>query len=197
MTRITMLLAAIACAPLAASAEPKTETAIFAGGCFWSMEHDMAKIPGVRSIMVGYTGGKLDKPKYEDVLTETTGHYEAVKVTFDPSQITYAQLVERYWHVIDPVDDGGAYCDRGPSYRSAIFVAGADQRRIAEASRAALQPPAGKKVATEIKDATTFYPAEDYHQHYATKNPEAYMSYRRGCGKDERIKQLWGARAFK
>jgi len=196
MTRFSLLIAAIALAPLAATAEPKTETAIFAGGCFWSMEHDMEPIPGVKSIMVGYTGGKLANPKYTDVLTETTGHYEAVKITFDPSQITYAQLVERYWHVIDPVDAGGAYCDRGPSYRSAIFVT-PEQRKIAESSRSRLQPPAGRKVATEIKDATTFYPAEDYHQHYATKNPEAYMSYRRGCGKDERIKQLWGARAFK
>ena len=196
MRRASLFLAAIACMPLTATAEPKTETAIFAGGCFWSMEHDMEKIPGVVSITVGYTGGHLDNPKYTDVLTEKTGHYEAVKVSFDPSQITYAQLVERYWHVIDPVDADGAYCDRGASYRSAIFAT-PEQKPIAEASRSHLQPPKGAKVATAIKDAVTFWPAEDYHQHYATKNPDAYMSYRNGCGKDARIKFLWGTRAFK
>ena len=196
MRRASLLLAAIACLPLTATAEPKTETAIFAGGCFWSMEHDMEKIPGVVSITVGYTGGQLANPKYTDVLTEKTGHYEAVKVTFDPSQISYAKLVERYWHVIDPIDADGAYCDRGASYRSAIFVT-PEQKPIAEASRKALQPPKGAKVATAIKDAGPFYPAEDYHQHYATKNPDAYMSYRNGCGKDARIKFLWGNRAFK
>src|ERR1044071_3271303 len=161
MGRAPRLFAAIACMPLAATAEPKTETAIFAGGCFWSMEHDMEKIPGVVSITVGYTGGQLANPKYTAALTETTGHYEAVKVTFDPSQITYAKLVERYWHVIDPIDADGAYCDRGASYRSAIFATPA-KRPIAEGSRKALQPPKGKAVAPVVKDAGPFWPAEDY-----------------------------------
>jgi peptide-methionine (S)-S-oxide reductase len=197
MRRTSMVLLALALAPLSAAAETKTETAIFAGGCFWSMEHDMESIPGVTGIVVGYTGGTLDNPTYKDVLTEKTGHYEAVKVTFDPSKISYAQLVERYWHVVDPVDAGGAYCDRGASYRSAIFAMSADQKKIAEASRSRLQPPSGATVATVVKDAMTFYPAEEYHQHYATKNPDHYNKYRAGCGKDARIKQLWGERAFK
>lgn len=193
--RSTLTLALLAALAAPAAANARTETAVFAGGCFWSMEHDLEKVPGVLAAVSGYTGGHLANPTYKDVVKETTGHYEAVKVTFDPSKISYAQLVERYWHAIDPLDAGGAYCDRGASYRSAIFVTPA-QRKIAEASRAALKPPAGKQVATQIKDATTFYAAEDYHQDYAKKNADHYGRYRAGCGKDARIKQLWGARAF-
>ena len=194
--RRTLLGLALVALSTPAVADPAVETAVFAGGCFWSMEHDLEHIPGVLSAVSGYTGGHLANPKYTDVVKETTGHYEAVKVTYDPSKISYAQLVERYWHVIDPIDAGGAYCDRGESYRSAIFVTAA-QRKVAEASKAALTPPAGKTVATAIKDATTFYAAEDYHQDYAKKNPDHYFRYRAGCGKDARIKQLWGHRAFK
>jgi peptide-methionine (S)-S-oxide reductase len=189
----TVLLAALV-SP--AVAESRTETAIFAGGCFWSMEHDMEHIPGVISAVSGYTGGHLDKPTYKDVIKETTGHYEAIKVTFDPAKISYQQLVNRYWHAIDPLDAGGAYCDRGASYRSAIFVTPA-QRKIAEASKNAQKPPKNEPIATVIKDAVTFWPAEDYHQDYAKKNPDHYFKYRKGCGKDARIKALWGERAFK
>ena len=189
----TLLLAAMV---TPAAAESRTETAIFAGGCFWSMEHDMEHIPGVISAVSGYTGGKLDKPTYKDVVKETTGHYEAVKVTFDPAKISYRQLVDRYWHVIDPLDAGGAYCDRGESYRSAIFVT-KEQRKIAEASKAAQKPPTREPIATVIKDAVTFWQAEEYHQDYAKKNPGHYFSYRKGCGKDARTKALWGERAFK
>ncbi len=192
------LLAPLFLATLAtpALAGPQTETAIFAGGCFWSMEHDLEHVPGVISAVSGYTGGHLDKPTYKDVVKETTGHYEAVKVTYDPSKISYAQLVDRYWHVIDPIDAGGAYCDRGESYRSAIFVTPA-QRKIAEASKAAQKPPVGQTLATMVRDAVTFWPAEDYHQDYAKKNPDHYNRYRKGCGKDARIRALWGERAFK
>ena len=143
---------------------------------------------------VGYTGGHTAHPDYEDVSSERTGHLESIKLTFDPAKISYAQLVERYWHVIDPTDDGGAFCDRGPSYHSAIFVAGPEQRRIAEASLAALSqgPLKGQKIATEIRDAQPFWPAEAYHQHYADDNPTAYLAYRVGCGKDGRLRQIWG-----
>jgi peptide-methionine (S)-S-oxide reductase len=149
-------------------------------------------------VEVGYAGGRVDHPTYAQVSSETTGHLESVKVTFDPDQISYADLVERYWRRIDPTDDGGAFCDRGPSYHSAIFVQTADQRRIAEASKAALDGGRFKgRVVTEIRDAAPFWPAEAYHQHYADKNPLAYQLYRTGCGKDRRLKQLWGDQALR
>ena len=181
----------------AAGVQARSETAIFAGGCFWSMEHDMAPIKGVTSVIVGYTGGQLAHPSYEDVSSETTGHLESVKLTYDPDKISYAALVQRYWHVIDPTDDGGAFCDRGSSYHSAIFVSSPEQRRVAEASKAALeQGPLHGKIVTPIRNAATFWPAEDYHQHYADKNPMAYQAYRIGCGKDRRLKEIWGAQAL-
>jgi peptide-methionine (S)-S-oxide reductase len=194
-----MLIAALACAAFGVSAaQARSETAIFAGGCFWSMEHDMAPIPGVTSVMVGYTGGKTANPTYEEVSSETTGHLESVKVTFDPDKLSYADLVERYWRRIDPTDSGGAFCDRGASYHSAIFVASPKQRQIAEASKAALERgPLKGKIVTPIRDAVTFWPAEDYHQHYADKHPIAYQEYRIGCGKDRRLREIWGAQAMK
>jgi peptide-methionine (S)-S-oxide reductase len=188
----SLLLATLFASP--AVADPKLETAVFAGGCFWSMEHDLKPVPGITQITVGYTGGHLDHPTYQDVVTEKTGHREAVKVTYDPSRISYAQLVERYWHVIDPTDAGGAYCDRGESYRSAIFVSSPEQKRIAEASKARLAKLT--TIATEVRDAATFWPAEEYHQDFATKKPDHYNRYRKGCGKDARLASLWGNLAF-
>jgi peptide-methionine (S)-S-oxide reductase len=182
----------------ASGAQARSETAIFAGGCFWSMEHDMGSIPGVSSAVVGYTGGKEPHPTYEQVSSETTGHLESIKLTFDPDKISYAALVQRYWHSIDPTDDGGAFCDRGASYHSAIFVGSPEQRRIAEASKAALERgPLRGKIVTPIRDAMVFWPAEGYHQHYAQKNPVAYQTYRIGCGKDQRLREIWGAQALR
>ena len=179
-------------------AQARSETAVFAGGCFWSMEHDTAHIPGVTGVVVGYTGGRLAHPTYEDVSSETTGHLEAVKVTFNPDRISYGALVERYWHIIDPTDGGGAFCDRGASYHSAIFVASPQQRATAEASKAALDKGTLRgRIVTPIRDAAAFWPAEDYHQHYADKNPLAYQAYRIGCGKDRRLREIWGAQALK
>ncbi|MBV9511785.1 MAG: peptide-methionine (S)-S-oxide reductase MsrA [Caulobacteraceae bacterium] len=182
----------------AASADARSETAVFAGGCFWSMEHDMEPIPGVTAVTVGYTGGRVAHPTYEQVSSETTGHLEAVKVTFDPDRISYAALVEHYWRRIDPTDDGGAFCDRGASYHSAIFVDSPEQRRIAEASKAALQAGfmKGRTIVTPIRDAAPFWPAETYHQHYAAKDPVAYWEYRTGCGRDRALMRLWGRQAF-
>jgi peptide-methionine (S)-S-oxide reductase len=202
MTKALIRFAAMAIALFAlagaATAQPRLQTAIFAGGCFWSMEHDMEPVPGVVQVVAGYTGGALANPTYDQVSTETTGHLESVKVTFDSAKISYAALVERYWHMIDPTDDGGAFCDRGASYHSAIFVSGPDQRRIAEASRAALERgPLKGKIVTPVRDATAFWPAEDYHQHYATKHPVEYGAYRLGCGKDRRLRQIWGAQALR
>jgi peptide-methionine (S)-S-oxide reductase len=197
-TRLLAALAILVAAFAPAVAQPRFQTAIFAGGCFWSMEHDMSPIPGVVRTEVGYTGGRTAHPSYEDVSSETTGHLESVKLTFDPAKISYPQLVERYWHAIDPTDDSGAFCDRGASYHSAIFVQGPEQRRIAEASRATLeQGPLKGRIVTPIRDAQPFWPAEDYHQHYADKNPVSYALYRAGCGKDARLRQIWGKLALR
>ena len=175
-----------------ASAAPATETAVFSGGCFWCMEHDM-QMPGVLKVESGYTGGTLKNPRYEDVTTETTGHYESVRVTFDPSRLPYAALLARYWKLVDPTDAGGQFCDRGPSYKTAVWVNGPEQRRLAEASRteAAKQLKSGKMI-TQIIDAKEFYPAEEYHRDYAKRHTDAYMRYRMGCGRDARLAQVWG-----
>jgi peptide-methionine (S)-S-oxide reductase len=198
--RLAAIAAATMCGTALAAptaADPRLATAVFAGGCFWSMEHDMDPTPGVVRVVSGYAGGHVDHPTYQQVSSETTGHLESIQVTFDPAKISYAALVERYWRMIDPTDDGGAFCDRGPSYHSAIFVAGPEQRRIAEASRAALERgPLKGKIVTEIRNAGAFWPAEDYHQHYAAKHPIAYGAYRTGCGKDARLRQLWGDMAL-
>jgi peptide-methionine (S)-S-oxide reductase len=188
----TILAALAALFAFAAPASAKPQTAVFAGGCFWCTEHDFKAIPGVTAVLSGYTGGTLKNPRYEDVLTEKTGHYESVRVTFDDSKISYAALLERYWRLIDPTDDGGQFCDRGPSYRSAIFVT-PEQRPIAEASKARLQA-SGKikgKIVTQILPLGPFYPAEEYHRDYAKRNALRYNLYRAGCGRDERLKQVW------
>ena len=196
MTRLKSSLAVLALAACAGSAvaAPKLETAIFAGGCFWTMEHGLEAIPGVVTAVSGYTGGREAHPTYDQVSSERTGHVEAVRVAFDPAKISYAALVDRYWRLIDPTDAGGQACDRGPSYHSAIFVGSPQQRRVAEASRAAVVAKLKSRMTTPIRDALPFWPAEAYHQHYADKNPAAYAAYRMGCGRDARLKALWGTR---
>lgn len=188
---LVLTCAALLGAP-AAMAAP-TETAIFAGGCFWCMESDMKAIPGVVSVESGYTGGTFKNPTYQDVLTERTGHYESVRVKFDPKQITYRQLLDRYWKLVDPTDNGGQFCDRGPSYRPAIFVSSPAQQKAAEESRAA----AAKKLKTgmmleQILPAGPFYEAEEYHRDYARRNKISYEMYRIGCGRDNRLSEVWG-----
>ena len=202
MNRILFVLALAAlaaCGAPAAQSQPAAKApagavqeAVFAGGCFWCVEHDVKKISGVIDVMSGYTGGTLANPTYQDVITETTGHYEAVRVRFDSSRITYRQLVERFWPLIDPTDAGGQFCDRGPSYRAAIFVTPA-QRAEAEASKAALAASnrLSKPVVTQVLPVARFYPAEAYHQDYAKKNPVRYAGYRASCGRDGRLSQVW------
>jgi peptide-methionine (S)-S-oxide reductase len=196
MKHAPLALAAILLAAGSAAAAPKLETAVFAGGCFWTMEHGLEEIPGVVNAVSGYEGGQAPHPTYEEVSTERTGYLESVQVTFDPAKISYAQLVDRYWRLTDPTDGGGQACDRGSSYHPAIFVASPEQRRIAEASKAAIAngPLKGKLIATSIRDAMPFWPAEGYHQHYASRNPMAYAAYRVGCGRDAVLKALWGGR---
>jgi peptide-methionine (S)-S-oxide reductase len=153
----------------------------------------MKAIPGVVQVDSGYTGGALAHPTYEDVLTERTGHYEAVRVRFDPARITYRQLLDRYWKLVDPTDNGGQFCDRGPSYRPAVFVDGPAQRKAAEESRAAaaLKLKIGRMLAP-ILPAGPFWQAEEYHRDYARRNRIGYEMYRAGCGRDARLAQVWG-----
>jgi peptide-methionine (S)-S-oxide reductase len=177
-----------------ATAVPATAEAVFAGGCFWCTESDFDKLPGVLSTTSGYIGGHVENPTYEEVSYGASGHTEAVLVRYDPRKVSYAQLLEFFWPTIDPVTANAQFCDKGSQYRSAIFYGNPEEQRLAEASKAALDKsgrlPA--PVVTEILSATTFYPAEDYHQDYHSKNPIRYSYYRNGCGRDDRLQQLWG-----
>lgn len=169
------------------------EEMIIAGGCFWCTESDFEKITGVTEAVSGYTGGTLDNPTYKKVGTNRTGHYEAVKVTYDPSVVTYRQLVDYYWKTVDPTDARGQFCDKGESYRSAIFVT-PEQRADAEGSLANIieTKPFSDKIVTPILPAVTFYDAEGYHQDYYKRNSLRYKYYRNGCGRDKRLQKLWG-----
>ena len=177
-----------------AAAQPGSAVAVFAGGCFWCTESDFDKVPGVLSTTSGYIGGHVENPTYEDVSYGKSGHIEAVQVRYDSSKISYAQLLEVFWPTIDPITANAQFCDKGPQYRSAIFYGNPQEQALAEASKAALER-SGKlpgPVVTEILAATTFYPAEEYHQDYHSKNPIRYAYYRNGCGRDARLEQLWG-----
>lgn len=167
-------------------------TAIFAGGCFWCTEADFDKVPGVISTTSGYTGGRTANPTYKAISAGNTGHAEAVKVVYDADKITYRQLVDHFWKTIDPTVKDRQFCDTGNQYRTAIFVANATERRVAEETK---QQVAGKlktTIYTEIADAGRFYPAEEYHQDFHTKNPAKYKFYRWNCGRDQRLERLWG-----
>jgi peptide-methionine (S)-S-oxide reductase len=167
---------------------PQTATAVFAGGCFWCVESDFEKLNGVTDVVSGYTGGETSNPTYKSY----EGHVEAVEVTYDPAVVTYRQLTDYLLRHIDPLDVGGQFCDRGPQYASAIFVANEDERQAAEAAIAEAERVLGKDIVTPIRERTTFWKAEDYHQDYAKKNPLKYKIYRTGCGRDARVKKVWG-----
>ncbi len=168
-------------------------TAIFAGGCFWCTEADFEKLPGVISAESGYTAGKKPNPTYNEVSAGTTGHTEAVRVTYDPAKVTYTQLVDYFWRTIDPTVKDRQFCDAGSQYRSGIYWQNEEERKVAEASRDALVASNRfKEIHTEIAAASVFYPAEEYHQDYYKKNPIRYNYYRHGCGRDARLEQLWG-----
>jgi peptide-methionine (S)-S-oxide reductase len=195
---VLLALAALGAGPAGADPKPdaaKTEVAIFAGGCFWCMEPPFEALPGVLSATSGYTGGRTPNPSYEQVSAGGTGHRESVRVEFDPVRVSYQQLLEVFWHNVDPLDDGGQFCDRGSQYESAIFVVDAEQRQLAEASKRSLEASTrfDRPIATEILPASPFYPAEEYHQDYARKNPLRYRYYRHGCGRDARLEAVWGA----
>jgi len=192
MKRTLLTLATLALLLGAAPAPPRA-VATFAGGCFWCMEPPFERLKGVISVTSGYTGGRVDKPTYEQVSDGYTGHRESVEVVYDPRVISYPQLLDVYWHNVDPLNNAGQFCDNGGQYRTAIFVHDAEQRRLAEASKQAVGVRFHHDVYTDILPAARFYPAEEYHQHYYKKNPLRYKFYRFNCGRDQRLEKLWGA----
>jgi len=190
-----VLLAGISGAA-AQTAKPGSATAIatFAGGCFWCVEEAFEKVPGVITAVSGFTGGTVASPSYEQVMTKATGHAEAVRITYDPGKVTYRQLVDWFWRNIDPLDARGQFCDKGNPYRSGIFFHNDEQRKIAEETKQALQASGRFKqaIVTEITAAGPFYDAEDYHQDYYKKNANRYQFYKYGCGRIQRLEEIWG-----
>ncbi len=166
----------------------ETKTAIFAGGCFWCVEDAFDKVDGVTETISGYAGGTKPNPTYG----QHHGYVEAVKVTYDPAKVSYATLLDKFWHNIDPFNPEGQFCDEGPAYRTVIFVANDQEKTLAEKSKAEVANELHKKVVTEIRPATTFTAAEDYHQDYHEENPVSYKYYKWGCGRAQRLEQIWG-----
>ncbi len=206
MIRCALALCAvllIACSPAAAPAEPapspaaqaRARTAVFAGGCFWSTEKAFERAPGVISAVSGFAGGTVARPTYAQVVRGGTGHLEAVQVTYDPAVTTYRALVDRFWRTIDPTDAGGQFCDRGPSYATAVFAA-RDQTTVAAASRAAAARTLGRDIVTPVRAAARFWPAEAEHQDFAERNPARYAAYRVGCRRAARLRAVWGEAAI-
>jgi peptide-methionine (S)-S-oxide reductase len=191
------LLIAVAGAQAPKAAPPGLALATFAGGCFWCMEAPYDKVPGVVSTTSGYMGGTMKNPTYHDVSSGSTGHAEVVQVVYDPKKVSYDKLLEVYWHNVDPTVQDRQFCDVGTQYRTTIFVHTAEQKAAAEKSKEllAMTKPFKDPIVTPIVDAGDFWPAEDYHQDYYIKNPLRYQYYRTGCGRDARLKALWGAAA--
>lgn len=183
-----LIASLFALASLSANAE--TATAYFAGGCFWCMESDYQDKEGVVDVVSGFTGGTLKNPTYKG---NHEGHFEAIKVSYDPAVISYQQLLDLFWVSIDPFDNAGQFCDKGFSYRSAVFPATPEERALVEQSLAAVEARfPGQKVYTEVRDAGRFWPVEEYHQDYYLKNPVRYKYYRWNCGRDQRLEEIWG-----
>ena len=191
---LAVLLLGITATAASAEETKTTETAVFAGGCFWCMEPPYDALDGVISTTSGYIGGSKEDADYEKVSRGGTGHFEALKVEYDPSKVSYAELLDVFWHNIDPLDGRGQFCDKGSQYLSAIFPKNDEERALAEASKVAVAPNVGgpNAIKTQILPASEFYPAEDYHQDYYQKNPVRYKFYRWNCGRDQRLEQLWG-----
>ena len=207
MTRM-IVTAVLGIAFWVGAAQAETKTAIVAGGCFWCVESDFEQVPGVSSVVSGFTGGRTANPGYKDVSAGGTGHYEAVQITYDDTKVSYATLLSLFFRSVDPTDAGGQFCDRGDTYRTAIFVSGPAERAAAEAAKAEAANILGVPIRTEILKAGPFYPAEDYHQDYYKSSDiiltrfgprtkaSAYKLYRTSCGRDARVSDLWGSAAF-
>lgn len=196
LVQLTLVVLVLVASPLGAQAAEAE--AVFAGGCFWCLEHDLAQVKGVLEAVSGYSGGQLANPSYKQVSAGGTGHQEAVRVRFDDSRVSYATLLRAYWRNVDALDGGGQFCDRGPSYRPVIFTAGDSQASQARTSlqQAALElKRAPSEIKVELKPLSRFWPAEAYHQNYAATNKVSYTYYRWACGRDQRLDQLWGKRA--
>ncbi len=194
-TLCAALATALALGPWTAGAA-ELEQATFAGGCFWCVEADFDKVPGVVETVSGYTGGTVEDPGYKQVTAGGTGHREAVRISYDPDKVGYEALLSIFWRSIDPTDAGGQFCDRGESYTTAVFVHDAAQRRAAEASKRAAEKALGREIVTPIEAAGPFYRAEDDHQNYYRENPLSYRFYRWSCGRDGRVEELWGESAY-
>ena len=175
-----------------AASDPDTRTAIFAGGCFWCVEQAFDAVDGVVETVSGFTGGVTKNPSYRDVVRGGTRHAEAVRIRYDPSKVTYSELLVTFWRNVDPTDGGGQFCDRGDSYRSAIFVMSEEEKQAASASKKDVEKQLGQPVATEILSAGAFYEAEEGHQDYYLKNPARYIFYKWNCGRAQRLEQIWG-----
>ncbi|MEM1239852.1 MAG: peptide-methionine (S)-S-oxide reductase MsrA [Cyanobacteria bacterium P01_H01_bin.26] len=175
-----------------ATAMAQNAQATFAGGCFWCMEHPFDELAGVTTTTSGYMGGTVESPSYRQVSSGTTGHAEVVQISYDPDTVSYEKLLETFWHNVDPVDAEGQFCDKGSQYRSIIFYHDEAQRQLAESSKQALDSVLDQPIATEIRPAASFYSAEDYHQNYYQTHPARYRFYRFGCGRDQRLAELWG-----
>ena len=187
-----LLLLGLAGAAAAQTAAPQRAVATFAGGCFWCVESDFDHVPGVLETISGYTGGTVVNPTYYQVSAGGTGHAEAVQVVYDPSKVTYAQLLDYFWRHVDPTVKDRQFCDVGTQYRTAIFVGNDAERKLAEASKTKVAAELKKPIYTEIVPAGPFYKAEDYHQDFYLKNPTKYKFYRWNCGRDQRLEQIWG-----
>ncbi len=180
---------------LAAPVKANQAEAIFAGGCFWCIESDFEKLPGVIEAESGYTGGTKKGPTYKQVGYNMTNHLEGIRVIYDPKKVTYPELVTYFFRHVDPTQTDGQFCDRGPQYTTAVFVRGDEERKVALAAKVEAQRTLGQTVVTPIKDAGEFWLAEDYHQDFYKKEPAHYARYRAGCGRDARVKELWGDKA--
>ncbi len=197
---VILLVAGLALAAAALAAGPekgpakKLATAAFAGGCFWCMQHPFDELDGVISTTAGYTGGHTRNPTYEEVSAGATGHAESVRVVYDPDRVSYGKLLDVFWHNVDPLTANRQFCDGGSQYRTAIFYHDEGQRRFAEETKRALEKAHRWRIVTEIVPAGEFYPAEEYHQSYYKKNPLRYKFYRAGCGRDKRLREVWGER---
>jgi peptide-methionine (S)-S-oxide reductase len=193
MRRLLMSLVLVFAASGIATAQAEKAVAIFAGGCFWCTESDFDKVSGVLSTTSGYIGGTVKNPTYEQVSGGKTGHAEAVEITYDPGKVSYEKLLNVYWHSVDPTVKNAQFCDHGSQYRTAIFVANEAERKLAEESKKKVEAELKKPIYTQIAGAGPFYAAEDYHQDFYTKSPAKYKFYRWNCGRDQRLKQIWGA----
>ena len=174
------------------AAHAETAVATFAGGCFWCVEADFDKLPGVIETVSGYTGGREANPTYEQVSAHQTGHVEAVQLRYDPARVSYEKLVDYFWRHVDPLTANGQFCDRGPQYRTVIYFSDEAQRKTILTVKDKLEKRLGKSFVTEVTPASKFYAAEDYHQDYYNKNPLRYRYYRNSCGRDQRVKDVWG-----